>query len=179
MGNQLGNATRGVSDAICKEQPGFLRSHAFILEDPAVWFRNAFSMKIKIITTAFAASLMFILPASADDTALAEQMDIMNDAYKTIRRAKTPEGGAPLARDAQNAMIKAITEIPELVKEMPDGPEKEKAVAEYRKQMGMLIATLAELELAFLNEDMEQVDAVIDKMRDSKKEAHKKFMKEE
>jgi len=136
-------------------------------------------MKIKIITTAFAASLMFVLPATADDTPLAEQMDIMNDAYKTIRRAKTPEGGAPLAREAQNAMIKAITETPELVKEMPDGPEKEKAIAEYRKQMGMLIATLAEMELAFLSGDMEQVDAIVDKMRDSKKTGHKAFMKDE
>jgi len=106
-------------------------------------------------------------------------MDIMNDAYKTIRRAKTPEGGAPLAREAQNAMIKAITETPELVKEMPDGPEKEKAIAEYRKQMGMLIATLAEMELAFLSGDMEQVDAIVDKMRDSKKTGHKAFMKDE
>lgn len=137
-------------------------------------------MKTKIITTAFAASLMFSLPSSADeDTPLAEQMSIMNDAYKTMRRAKTPEGGAPLAREAQEAMIKAITEIPELVKEMPDGPLKEKAIAGYRQQMGMLIATLAELELAFLDEDMEKVDAVIDKMRDSKKTGHKAFMKDE
>lgn len=149
------------------------------MEDPACSPRIDPNMKIKVITTAFAASLMCLLPVSADDTPLAEQMDIMNDAYKTIRRAKTPEGGAPLAREAQNAMIKAITEIPELVKEMPDGPQKEKAIAGYRQQMGMLIATLAELELAFLEEDMEKVDTIIDKMRDSKKEGHKAFMKEE
>lgn len=122
---------------------------------------------------------MFCLPVSADDTPLAEQMEIMNDAYKAMRREKDPAKGAELARGAQDAMVKAIAEIPALVKAMPDGPEKSKAAAEYRKMMGLLISTLAEMEIAFLDGDLDQVKEVVTKLRESKKQGHDKFMEEE
>ncbi len=136
-------------------------------------------MKIKYILAGFAASLMFALPAMADDTPLAKQMDAMNDAYKAMRRETDPAKGAELAREAQDAMVKAITESPALVKEMPEGADKAKASAEYRKMMGMLIATLADMELAFLEGNMDKVKEIVEKMRESKKEGHDKFMEEE
>ena len=136
-------------------------------------------MKTKFFISAIAASLMFVVPASADDTPLAEQMDAMNDAYKAMRRLDDMSKGPALAREAQDAMIKAITETPQMLKAMPDGPEKAKASAHYRLMMGQLIATLAELELAFLDGDKAKVDEVIGKMKDSKKEGHDKFMEDE
>lgn len=136
-------------------------------------------MKSKSIVSTFAASLLLLIPVSADDTPLAEQMDAMNDAYKAMRRLDDPSKGPELARTAQDAMVKAIVELPALVKEMPDGPEKAKASAEYRMMMGKLIATLAELELAFLDGDKGKIDEIIGKMRESKKEGHDKFMEDE
>ncbi len=124
---------------------------------------------------------MLALPASAqeDTTPLGEQMAAMNDAYKAIRREKDPAKGAALAREAQDAMIKAVTETPELVKAMPEGDDKTKAVAGYRKMMGSLISTLAEMELAFLNNDLAKVEEIVQQMRDMKKEGHDQFMEEE
>jgi len=137
-------------------------------------------MKMKHILVGFAASLMFVLPTMADEeTPLAKQMEAMNDAYKAMRRETDPAKGAALAREAQDAMVKAIVETPTLVKDMPDGPEKAKASAEYRKMMGMLIATLGDMELAFLEGNMDKVKEVVNKMRESKKAGHDKFMEED
>jgi len=135
-------------------------------------------MKTKFLIATCAASLVFVLPSSADDTPLAKQMDVMNDAYKAMRREQDPAKGAALAREAQDAMVKAITETPEMVKAMPDGPDKAKASAAYRQMMGKLISTFAEMELAFLNSDMDKVKAIVDQIRDAKKEGHDKFMEE-
>jgi soluble cytochrome b562 len=136
-------------------------------------------MKSKFLIATCAASLMFILPSSADDTPLAKQMEIMNDAYKAMRRETDPAKGAALAREAQDAMVKAIIESPEMLKGMPEGPDKAKASAEYRKMIGALISTLADMELAFLNNDLEKVKTIVEQLRESKKQGHDKFMEEE
>ncbi len=134
---------------------------------------------MKLLLCGFAASLMFVQPTMADDTPLAEQMEAMNDAYKAMRRETDAAKGATLAKEAQDAMVKAITETPELVKAMPDGPDKAKASAEYRKMMGSLISTLASMELAFLDNDLDKVKEIVDTMREMKKEGHDKFMEDE
>jgi len=134
---------------------------------------------MKLLLCGFAASLMFVQPTMADDTPLAEQMEAMNDAYKAMRRETDTAKGAALAKEAQDAMVKAITETPELVKAMPDGPDKAKASAEYRKMMGSLISTLASMELAFLDNDLDKVKEIVDTMREMKKEGHDKFMEDE
>ena len=134
---------------------------------------------MKLILCGLAATLMFVQPSLADDTPLGKQMDAMNDAYKAMRRETDPAKGAALAREAQDAMVKGIVELPEMVKGMPEGPEKAKASASYRKMMGNLIATLADMELAFLNKDMAKVKEIVESMRDLKKEGHDKFMEED
>jgi len=149
----------------------------FPLEDRGQWIRNRGTMKL--ILCGLAATLMFVQPSMADDTPLAKQMDAMNDAYKAMRRETDPAKGAELARTAQDAMVKAIVELPEMVKGMPEGPDKAKASASYRKMMGNLIATLADMELAFLNNDMAKVKEIVESMRDLKKEGHDKFMDED
>jgi hypothetical protein len=123
--------------------------------------------------------MMLALPLQADDTPLAEQMEAMNDAYKAMRRETDPAKGAELARTAQDAMIKSIVELPEMVKAMPDGPDKAKAAAGYRKMMASLIGSLADMELAFLNNDMTKVKEIVEALRDIKKQGHDKFMEDE
>lgn len=134
---------------------------------------------MKLILFSLAATLVFVQPSMADDTPLAKQMEAMNDAYKAMRRETDPAKGAALAREAQDAMVKGIVELPEMVKGMPEGPDKAKASAEYRKMMGNLIATLADMELAFLNNDMAKVKEIVESMRDIKKQGHDKFMEED
>jgi soluble cytochrome b562 len=136
-------------------------------------------MKSKFFIAACVVSNLLMIPASADESALSKQMEAMNDAYKAMRREEDPAKGAALARDAQNAMVKAIMETPELIKAMPDGADKAKASAEYRKMMGALVSTLADMELAFLNKDMVKVKAIVEQLRDAKKKGHDKFMEEE
>jgi soluble cytochrome b562 len=133
---------------------------------------------MKLILCGFAAALMHVQPVMAETTPLAKEMEAMNDAYKAMRRETDPAKGAELARQAQDAMIKAIVELPSMVKAMPDGPDKAKASASYRKMMGGLIATLADMELAFLNGDLDKVKEIVTAMRDIKKDGHDKFMEE-
>ena len=149
----------------------------FHLEDSWRYLRNMRTMKL--ILCGLAATLMFVQPSMADDTPLGEQMEAMNDAYKAMRRETDPAKGAALAKTAQDAMVKGIVELPEMVKGMPDGPDKAKASAEYRKMMGSLISTLADMELAFLNKDMAKVKEIVESMRDMKKKGHEKFIEEE
>ena len=137
-------------------------------------------MKLRIFLPVIAASAMLIQPAAADDdhTPLGEQMELMNDAYKAFRREEDPVKGAALTVEAQEAMIKAIAMMPEIVTEMPDGPEKAKASAQYRMMMGELIATLASIELAFIDGDLDKVAEGVTEMRSSKKTAHEQFIEE-
>jgi predicted negative regulator of RcsB-dependent stress response len=58
---------------------------------------------------------------------------------------------------------------------MPDGKEKTKAIADYRRMMGLSYANLSELELAYLEEDEEKVDEAMKKVKAGKKEGHKKY----
>lgn len=134
-----------------------------------------------LLLIALASSVFCITPANAEeeDHPLAVQMSAMNDAYKAMRREKDPAKGAELAREAQDAMITAIKILPVLVTDMPEGDEKAKAAANYRKMMGELIATLGDMELAFLNGDLDKVKAVVKDMRSSKKAGHDQFMEEE
>jgi soluble cytochrome b562 len=114
-----------------------------------------------------------------DQTALGKQMETMNDAFKAFRRETDAVKGASQARDAQAAALKAAAEVPERVKEMPDGPEKTKALVSYRKMTGKLFVTLCEVEEAFLDGKIEEVAKIVDSLKEQKKSGHDKFMKED
>ena len=118
-------------------------------------------------------------PVQADDTPLAEQMEILNDSYKALRRTDDAAEGAKLAREAQEAMTKAFLMTPELVEKGGHPAGKEKALAAYRKQIAQLMVTLCEIEEAFLAEDLDKVKELITPLRDSKKQGHDEFMEEE
>lgn len=124
-----------------------------------------------------------LVPAKAQDdkehTKLGEQMESLNDSFKAFRKETDPVKGAALARDAQTATLKAAVEIPALIKEMPEGPEKAKASAEYRKMMGKLYVTFCEVEEAFLAGKVEDVTKLVDSLKAEKKAGHEKFIKED
>lgn len=123
-----------------------------------------------------------LMPAGAQEkptTALGKQMESMNDAFKGFRRETDPVKGAAQAREAQQAALKCALEIPETLKDMPDGPDKAKALLEYRKMIGKLFVTLCEVEEAFLNGKIDEVAKIVTAIKDMKKAGHDKFVEEE
>ncbi len=137
-------------------------------------------MKQQTILLSCVLGLLFLpTKAVADETPLAEQMESMNDAYKGFRRETDPVKGATEARAAQTATIKSALEIPTVVKEMPAGPEKDKAANEYRMMMGKLYIALCEVEAAFLTGKVDEVAKLVENLKELKKSGHEKFVKEE
>lgn len=129
---------------------------------------------------ALATACLVPTPARADDDSpLAKQMEVLNDAYKAFRREDDAGKGATLAREAQEAVLKAIPMLPAMVEEMPDGAAKSKAVANYRLQMGQLFASLCEVEVAFVNGEVEKVAEIVKTLKSQKKEGHNQFMEDE
>ena len=119
-------------------------------------------------------ALSLPLQAAENETPLAKQMDAMNDAFKSFRKETDPVKGAAQAREAQQAALKSLLEIPERVKAMPEGPEKAKAVVAYHKMLGRLY-----VEDAFLNGKMDEVAKIVDSIKEMKKSGHEQFMEEE
>ncbi len=123
-----------------------------------------------------------LIPARAEEkepTALGKQMEAMNDAFKAFRKEADPVKGAAQAREAQAAALKGAVEVPQTIKDMPEGAEKAKAFAEYHKMIGKLYVTLCEVEEAFLNGKIDEVAKIVDSLKEMKKAGHKKFVKEE
>jgi len=138
-------------------------------------------MKKQLFLLGCAAGLLLI-PARAEEkehTALGKQMEAMNDAFKAFRKETDPVKGAAQAREAQAAALKGATEVPELIKDMPEGPEKAKAFAAYHKMIGKLYVSLCEVEEAFLNGKIDEVAKLVDSLKEQKKSGHKEFVKEE
>lgn len=135
-------------------------------------------MKSRLMLIAMAAC--FVLPIRAEEeTPLGKGMEEMNDAYKAFRRETDPAKGAALAREAQKATAKTLLETPTMVSKMPDGPEKTKAAAEYRKMMGKLYVALCEVEEAFLAGKIDEVAGIVERLKEMKKEGHEKFIEDE
>jgi hypothetical protein len=122
-----------------------------------------------------------IAPVAADDdeTPLAAQMETVSGSLKKLRRAENFAEKAELIREAQAACIKSMQFLPAMFKDINDPKEKAKATADYKRLMGLVLSGLGELELAFLNEDEEKADEVVDKLKDLKKEGHNAYIEDE
>ncbi len=114
---------------------------------------------------------------SVDDTPLTKTMEEASEAIKSLRKIDKNDwnSGADLARKAADGIRKGMEFIPWLIEEMPDGLEKTKAIADYRRMMGLSYADLCELELAYLDQDADKVDEVMTRVKAGKKEGHKKY----
>lgn len=136
----------------------------------------------RLFLPVLAASLAFASPAMAheddhEDTPLGKAMEQSSKALKSLRKMDKSDwaGAAKAARTAADGARKAMEFEPALVKEMADGKEKTKAIADYRRMMGLSYAALCELEIAYLEEDQAKVDAAMKKIKAGKKEGHKKY----
>lgn len=116
--------------------------------------------------------------AAEEETPLGKQMEAANDAFKGFRRETDPVKGAAQAREAQQAVLKSAVEIPAMVKAMPDGPEKAKALVQYHIMIGKLYVTLCEVEEAFLNGKIDEVAKIVEALKEQKKTGHDKFVEE-
>jgi len=130
-----------------------------------------------IMTVSFALSSPLFAAGEEKDTPLAKAMDESGKALKSLRKIEKNDwaAGAKAARTAAEGCRKGMAYIPALVKEMPDGKEKTKAIADYRRLMGVSYASLCALELAYLSEDQTKVDAAMKDVKAVKKEGHKKY----
>lgn len=135
----------------------------------------------KFLFPVFALAAVCLTPAplQAHDSPLAEQMESLNDAFKAFRRENDSTKGAAAAREAQDAVLKAIPMIPARVEKIGDAKEKAKAQAAYRKQMAQLYVTLCEIEGAFIDGDTAKVTELVESLKSHKKEGHNAFIEDE
>jgi soluble cytochrome b562 len=134
---------------------------------------------MKQIAAALSLALFAAIPAvRAEDTPLGSQMESLNDAYKALRKETDPAKGAAHAREAQQAVLKGLAEMPEMLSKMADGPEKAKAAAVYRKMMGQLYVLFCDVETSFLEGKTEEVAKHVESIKELKKAGHEKFIED-
>jgi hypothetical protein len=131
------------------------------------------------ILSSMAGLLLAPMVATAADSPLATQMEVVGSAFKAFRTEKDPDKGAATARDAQQATLKATAILPATVTKIADPAAQAKAAAEYRLMLGKLYVAFCEVEQAYLSKDMEQVAKVLESLKTMKKDGHTKFMEEE
>ena len=144
----------------------------------------------KIIALGVAAGILGAAPVSpaAEDGEnvkkvapkdMAEAMDYMSGSLKGLRRLRRDpdrwKKSAALVAEGSHYVIAAMKMIPADIQKLPEGPAKVKALADSRRLMGLTLAGYAERELAFLAEDEDMVDDVLDKLRELKAESHEKY----
>ena len=116
---------------------------------------------------------------SADDTPLAEKMDEVSGSLKLLRRAGDDYAKAlELVHAAQKQLLETFAFVPEKVEKMADGKEKQMALANYKKTLAASYQTLCDLELAYLSEDLDQIDDAMDAVKKSRKNGHEEFIEE-
>lgn len=132
---------------------------------------------MKLPMLAFSASLIFapILPLTADETPLSEQMSELSGALKGLRKAKTTEEKVKLVQTAQKATLESAKYEPAVFKAISDDMEKARAWADYKRLIGVSYTQLCELELAYLAGDEEAAAKLVRSLKQVKKEAHRKY----
>lgn len=144
-------------------------------------------MKIESIGKLFALwavlGLVGIAPVVADDdeeeTPLMEEMGDVSSALKGLRRAESFADKAELARKGQAATINSLKYLPLIFKDITDEKKKVRATADFKRLIGQSLALFCELELAFLDENEEKAEEIVDKLKDLKKEGHDAYVEDE
>ncbi len=141
---------------------------------------NMYSSFRRIVFCVVVSGLVICQPALAgdeDDTPLDKVMKETSKALKLLRKIDKNDwaAGAKAARAAAEGCRKGMAYVPALIKDMKEGKEKAKALADYKRLMGLSYAALCELELAYLDEDQAKVDAAMKKVKAGKKSGHKKY----
>lgn len=128
----------------------------------------------------WAAGLMFTpLAVQAEESPLAAQMEVVGGAVKSLRNETDSAKGSATAREAQDAVLKAIPMLPATVTRLTDAAAKAKAAADYRHMLGKLYVAFCEVEQAYLSNDAAKITAAKNALQALKKEGHAKFMDDE
>lgn len=116
-------------------------------------------------------------PAVYADTEMGKAMSETSKALKSLRKLPKDDykAAAAAVRTAHEALLKSMSYTAVMVEEMPAGDEKAKALADSRRILGLNYAALCELELAYLEGDDEMIAAANAKVKESKKEGHRKY----
>lgn len=134
-----------------------------------------FNLSIKTLAVTSVLGLGMLVPVHADDTPLAEEMDVLSGSLKKLRKAETAAEKVDLVHAAQKATIKSLQYSPMVFKDIKDEKEKAKATADYKRLIGLTYAKLCELEMAYLAGDEEKADEIKGELKDLKKDGHEKY----
>lgn len=134
-----------------------------------------FNLSIKTLAITSVLGLGMLVPVHADDTPLAEEMDVLSGSLKKLRKAETAAEKVDLVHAAQKATIKSLQYSPMVFKDIKDEKEKAKATADYKRLIGLTYAKLCELEMAYLAGDEEKADEIKGELKDLKKDGHEKY----
>ena len=133
------------------------------------------NLSIKTLAITSVLGLGMLVPVHADDTPLAEEMDVLSGSLKKLRKAETAAEKVDLVHAAQKATIKSLQYSPMVFKDIKDEKEKAKATADYKRLIGLTYAKLCELEMAYLAGDEEKADEIKGELKDLKKDGHEKY----
>lgn len=135
-------------------------------------------IRLVLLGVLFSTGLLFA--ADEEESTLHGKMEEVNRSLKLLRRAGDDYGkAAELVQQAQVVMLECFHLVPELVENMPEGKEKAVAMANYRKLMAESYKKLCDLELAYLSEDLDRIDDVLDEVKGSRKNGHQEFIEPE
>ena len=134
-----------------------------------------FNLSIKTLAITSVLGLGMLVPVHADDTPLAEEMDVLSGSLKKLRKAETAAEKVDLVHADQKATIKSLQYSPIVFNDIKDEKEKAKATADYKRLIGLTYAKLCELEMAYLAGDEEKADEIKGELKDLKKDGHEKY----
>ena len=139
-------------------------------------------MKLKHILTLIVACAISVPAFAEEDTPLGKEMDKVSKAMKAIGRAakegKVTKDLAAKVDEAKAAAEAGLKLEPAKTSDVPAG-DKAKFLADYKASMETFIKTLGELKVAVEAENTEEVNKLMAKLGDGKKEGHKNFKKED
>jgi len=140
---------------------------------------NASKKNWNLMTLTLIAALAFVGQAQAEEKAtLADHMDTINSAVKKLRRsvknADMNKDSVEVAKGASAAALKCIEIEPDIAKKVP-AAEKEKFIAEYKKQMKELSDTFSDMAKLLGENKNEDAEKLVAKLLDQKKKGHDQF----
>lgn len=139
-----------------------------------------------LLATVFAVAVLATPVFAEEDTPLGKEMEKLNKAIKSVKRAiedpaqKDTSKDANLAKlaDAKAAMEKSLTLEPAMAKDVP-AADKEKFLADYKASMQESLKVLEELRAAIADGKADDATKAMEKLNKGKKDGHKKFKKED
>lgn len=125
--------------------------------------------------------------ASQDESAVAEtemdrQMEIIEEGLKKLRRSlrkeeKNAESLEWIAK-IQDASLKSKLETPKMAVKIPED-QRAKFVADYRKEMAVVVIRMCEMEIAVLDGDLDKAQGLYKQLKSLEDSGHEKFLEEE